>query len=88
MLAFLMQLSLYGPIVVSIKSFMNFLITDGAGFVGSELGRFLLAREYNVKTLDNLEYGYCDNFENDKALAKTLYKQMCGIVISQSTLMA
>lgn len=55
---------------------MNILITGGAGFIGSELGKFLLKEGHNVKILDNLEYGYRDNFEDNEILSKILYKQM------------
>lgn len=44
---------------------MNILITGGAGFIGSEFAKFLLQKNYNVKILDNLEYGYKDNFEDN-----------------------
>lgn len=47
---------------------MNMLITGGAGFIGSELGKFLLKRGHDVKLLDNLEYGYQDNFADNKIL--------------------
>ena len=47
---------------------MNILITGGAGFIGSELGKFLLKEGHNVKILDNLEYGYRDNFEDNETL--------------------
>ena len=47
---------------------MNILITGGAGFIGSELGKFLVAQGHNVKILDNLEYGYKDNFEDNQSL--------------------
>lgn len=47
---------------------MNILITGGAGFIGSELGKFLLSEGHNVKILDTLEYGYRDNFEDNETL--------------------
>lgn len=47
---------------------MNILITGGAGFIGSELGKFLLKQGHNVKILDTLEYGYRDNFEDNEIL--------------------
>ena len=47
---------------------MNILITGGAGFIGSEFAKFLLQKNYNVKILDNLEYGYKDNFEDNDIL--------------------
>lgn len=46
----------------------NILITGGAGFIGSEFGKFLLKNKLNVKILDNLEYGYRDNFEDNEIL--------------------
>lgn len=48
---------------------MNILITGGAGFIGSELGKFLLKQGHSVKLLDNLEYGYRDNFEDNETLS-------------------
>ena len=47
---------------------MNILITGGAGFIGSELGKFLLTQVHSVKILDTLEYGYRDNFEDNEIL--------------------
>ncbi len=47
---------------------MNILITGGAGFIGSELGKFLLSKGHAVKLLDNLEYGYKDNYEDIEEL--------------------
>ncbi len=47
---------------------MNILITGGAGFIGSELGKFLVNMGHNVKILDNLEYGYIDNFSDNEIL--------------------
>lgn len=47
---------------------MNILITGGAGFIGSELGKFLLNQGHYVKILDTLEYGYRDNFEDNETL--------------------
>ena len=53
---------------------MNILITGGAGFIGSELGKFLLKEGHNVKILDNLEYGYEDNFSDVPQLAENFIK--------------
>lgn len=47
---------------------MKILITGGAGFIGSELGKYLISRNHEVHILDNLEYGYRDNFEDNKIL--------------------
>ncbi|MDR1483229.1 MAG: NAD-dependent epimerase/dehydratase family protein [Planctomycetaceae bacterium] len=49
----------------------NILITGGAGFVGSELGKHLIKLGHNVQLFDNLEYGYRDNFEDNNELAKS-----------------
>ena len=49
---------------------MNILITGGAGFIGSELAKFLIKKGHNIKILDNLEYGYRDNFEGEEGLIK------------------
>ena len=53
---------------------MNILITGGAGFIGSELAKFLLSDGHNVKILDNLEYGYKDNFEDNATLKNNFIK--------------
>ncbi len=40
---------------------MNILITGGAGFIGSNLGAYLLQKGYDVLFLDNLTFGYKEN---------------------------
>ncbi|HSQ97513.1 MAG TPA: NAD-dependent epimerase/dehydratase family protein [Rickettsiales bacterium] len=47
---------------------MKVLITGGAGFIGSELGKFLLKNGHKVVLLDTLEYGYRDNYEDIQEL--------------------
>ena len=42
---------------------MNCLITGGAGFIGSNLARFLLEKGWEVRVLDNLSTGREDNLE-------------------------
>ena len=49
---------------------MKILITGGAGFIGSELGKFLLSKGMDVVLLDNMEYGYWDNFSDNATLKK------------------
>src|SRR5574337_609084 len=40
---------------------MNFVITGGAGFIGSHLAEFLLAKGHSVKIIDNLCSGKLEN---------------------------
>ena len=40
---------------------MKILITGGAGFVGSQLGNYLVEKGHDVVLLDNLSYGNKDN---------------------------
>lgn len=40
---------------------MKILITGGAGFIGSNLGLYLLKKGHNVRFLDNLSFGYKEN---------------------------
>lgn len=44
---------------------MKILITGGAGFIGSQLGFYLLDKGHQVTLLDNLKYGYLDNLIKD-----------------------
>lgn len=40
---------------------MKILITGGAGFIGSNLGGYLLQKGHDVHLLDNLKFGYREN---------------------------
>lgn len=40
---------------------MKVLITGGAGFIGSNLGAYLLSKKHDVRFLDNLTFGYREN---------------------------
>ena len=42
---------------------LSFLITGGAGFIGSQLGYHLHKKGYDVILLDNMSYGNSDNLE-------------------------
>jgi nucleoside-diphosphate-sugar epimerase len=44
---------------------MRILITGGAGFVGSQLGRRLVTEGHEVILLDNMSYGHLDNLLMD-----------------------
>jgi len=46
---------------------MNILITGGAGFVGSQLGKYLHERGHKVVLLDNMRFGHLDNLLLDGA---------------------
>lgn len=52
---------------------MRYLITGGAGFIGSHLAERLLARGDTVDLLDNLSTGSMDNIRHLKAAAKLQY---------------
>jgi UDP-glucose 4-epimerase len=74
---------------------IRFLVTGGAGFIGSHLCELLLANDHFVVALDNLQTGSLRNIEhllghpnfifvedsvlNEKVLAK--YVGMCDIVM-------
>jgi len=70
----------------------NFLITGGAGFVGSHLAEELIKRGYTVTILDDLNTGKINNFEKikdkinfikgdirDRVLLKNICKEKDGI---------
>ncbi len=40
------------------------LVTGGAGFIGSNVVKLLLERNYKVRVLDNLSTGYLKNIES------------------------
>ncbi len=61
---------------------MNALVTGGAGFIGSNLVRQLLADGHSVAILDNLQSGYRVNLE---ALPQATFKQ--GDVRDESAVM-
>ena len=52
---------------------MRFLITGGAGFIGSHLAEGLLARGDHVVLLDNLSTGSIENFRHFKASERLQY---------------
>lgn len=53
---------------------MRVLITGGAGFIGSQLGLFLVEKNHEVAPLDNLKFGYLYNFVNNKKLLNNFIK--------------
>ncbi|MBS3974636.1 MAG: NAD-dependent epimerase/dehydratase family protein [Actinobacteria bacterium] len=44
---------------------MNFLLTGGTGFIGSNLAELLLADKHSVTILDDLSSGYRENLHSD-----------------------
>lgn len=47
---------------------MNILITGGAGFIGSQLGFYLMKKKHKVFLVDNLSYGYKENLVSEGGL--------------------
>jgi len=45
---------------------MKFLVTGGAGFIGSHIVEYLVKRNYSVTVLDNLNSGKIENLKNVK----------------------
>lgn len=46
------------------KNFKNYLVTGGAGFIGSHVVEYLLKFKKNVKVIDNLSTGQLSNLSN------------------------
>jgi len=61
---------------------MNFLITGGAGFIGSHLTERLLSQGDNVTVLDDLSTGSLDNLE--AALANRRLEFLQGSILDQA----
>src|SRR3954454_7347083 len=57
---------------------MRFLITGGAGFIGSHLAEELLARGHRVHILDDLSTGSIDNVRHPKARPRFGYTIAAG----------
>lgn len=53
---------------------MRILITGGAGFIGSQLGLYLVEKKHEVIPLDNLKFGYLYNFTNNEKLLNNFIK--------------
>ncbi len=53
---------------------MRILITGGAGFIGSQLGLYLVEKNHEVIPLDNLKFGYLYNFANNEKLLSNFIK--------------
>ena len=46
------------------------LITGGAGFIGSNLCKFFIKKDFEVITIDNLSTGFKENIPNGVNLLK------------------
>lgn len=53
---------------------MRILITGGAGFIGSQLGLYLVEKKHQVIPLDNLMFGYLYNFSSNEKLLSNFIK--------------
>ena len=47
---------------------LNFVITGGAGFIGSHLANALLKKNYKILAIDNQRFGNWKNIEKNKNL--------------------
>ena len=56
----------------------KFLIAGGAGFIGSSITEYLLAKGHFVRVLDNFCSGKMENLEFTKGLGKTKFELMKG----------
>ena len=45
---------------------MNFIVTGGAGFIGSHLTKYLIKKGHNVSVIDSLRRGSFDNLKEIK----------------------
>jgi UDP-glucose 4-epimerase len=45
---------------------MKIIITEGAGFVGSFLAKFLINKGYKIIIIDNLSRSWLSNIKNSK----------------------
>ena len=50
---------------------MNIFITGGAGYIGSQLAKFLIAKNYKVKIFDNLSFVFAIEQKNN--MKKNIY---------------
>ena len=46
--------------------FMKFVVTGGAGFIGSHIAKYLVKNAHDVVIIDNLARGSIDNFSEIK----------------------
>lgn len=53
---------------------MRILITGGAGFIGSQLGLYLVGKKHQVILLDNLKFGYLYNLAGNKKLVSNFIR--------------
>ena len=63
---------------------MKYLITGGAGFIGSHLTRLLLDKKHQVVVLDNLSTGSRENIKDLKKNKKFVFKK--GDILNTKTL--
>jgi len=64
---------------------MRFLVTGGAGFIGSNLAEKLIEKGYFVRVLDNFSSGKRENLEFAKGLGKNRFHLISGDIRNKST---
>ena len=65
--------------IIILKNKMRYLITGGAGFIGSHLAEQLVKSKYKVIILDNLAVG---NKKNLKILSKVQFKKLISAILT------
>ena len=49
---------------------MKALVTGGAGFIGSNVVKYLLDKKWEVRVIDNYDTGRAENIQNSNSIYK------------------